>query len=128
MSWLAVILTAEAADEHTLPGRVGGAGAHACERAIDEIRAHLVLEHLDTGCQAAFAAGATTIPPDRALLSYLTLVPGALVPAAHVTPFAFQYMGRSTTTCAGVAPMLSTIAAKRRCDPAGNAAAKSAGG
>src|SRR5687767_4807510 len=37
----------------------------------------------------------------------------ALVPAAHVTPPAFEYIDRSTTSCAGEAPRLSTIAAKR---------------
>ena len=55
-------------------------------------------------------------------------VASALVPADHITPSESQYIGRSTTICAGTAPTLSTTAPNRRCDPGGKAAAKWSGG
>src|SRR4029453_10996256 len=46
--------------------------------------------------------------------NHCSFVASALVPAAQITPFAFEYIARSTTNCAGVAPRLSISAPYRR--------------
>jgi len=48
-----------------------------------------------------------------------SLVASAFVPAAHLTPFASEYIARSTTIWAGVVPRLSTIAPNFRPIPLG---------
>ena len=56
-------------------------------------------------------------------LAHWRRVASALVPAAHVTPFALEYIARSTTMRAGVGPMLSTSVPNRRPAASGNSAA-----
>lgn len=54
-----------------------------------------------------------TVRASGCVQPYRSLVATALVPAAHVTPAALEYMARSTTICAGVEPLDSTIAPNR---------------
>ena len=56
-------------------------------------------------------------------MRYCRRVATAAVPADHVTPPAFEYIARSTTSWAGVAPRLSTMIPKRRPFDDGNVSA-----